>query len=204
MATTKKTAKSKPSKSTPKTATVWVRSEDARLPDRGTDGRYSLSLLLDFYSPSVLATAIEKYGICTYDSYGREIQCTKTEKKKRYKQALALLADRQAELDDPGPESSLNAERYDDGSHPTESWWLKDKVVKQLDEIRESLTKLPSSTQEDFWTKRTLEDFEKEIKQAGSQEAAAKLHGVSRQRYGDIYNKKKKKPSIKKPWPGQD
>lgn len=137
MATTKKAAKSKSSKTTPKTDTAWVASEDAKLPDRGENGTYSLRLLLDYYLPGVLATAIEKYGVYTKDQFGRRIHCSDTKNNEQYQRALELLADWQSELDNPGPEYSWDSERYYGGDHPTESWWLPDKVVKQLDEIRE-------------------------------------------------------------------
>lgn len=138
MVAAKKTAKSKPSKSTPKTAAIWKSSRDAKLPDRGDNGTYSLRLLLDFYSPGVLVTAVEKHGIHTCDRYGREIHCTKADITEQLERALALLADWQAELDDPGPEYSWDSEKYYGGDHPTESWWLPDKVVKRLNEIRDS------------------------------------------------------------------
>lgn len=132
MATTKKTAQTKSTKPTPKPAAVWVAPEDAKLPDRGEDGTYSLSLLLNFYSPGVLATAIEKHGIFKNERFNRQIHCTNKENVEDYEQALALLADRQSELNDPGPVYSWNAERYDDGSHPTEYWWLKADVIEEL------------------------------------------------------------------------
>lgn len=67
--------KSTKSKSKPKTQLVsaWVNAEEKKLPDRGEDGSYSLSLLLEYYSPSVLATFIEQHGIFTQDRYGRQI-----------------------------------------------------------------------------------------------------------------------------------
>jgi len=39
------------------------------------------------------------------------------------------------------------------------------------------------------WTERSAEEFILEKQAAGSYEAAAKLHGVSRQRYAEIYKK---------------
>lgn len=135
MAATKKTTKKK---TVPKTAAVWVSAAERQLADRGEDGWYSLRLLLDFYSPSVLATAIETHGIYTKDRYGRTIHCTKTNKKKQYKRALALLADWQSELDDPGPEYSWNSERYADGSHPTERWYWPAIIIEDLKAVEET------------------------------------------------------------------
>lgn len=203
MATNKTTAERKSSKSAPKTAPVWTASEDVKLPDGGETGTHSLRRLLDFYSPGVLATAIKEYGIYTNDRHGLSIRCTKTHNTEQFERVLTLLADWQAELDDPGPEYTWDFERYDDGSHPTESWWLVQKDVNHLDEIRDSLDKSSPYTEGDRWTQRPLKEFDRELKRVGSQEAAAKLHGVTRQRYNDVYNKKKKASQVK-PWPGED
>jgi hypothetical protein len=40
-----------------------------------------------------------------------------------------------------------------------------------------------------YWTQRSAEEFILEKQAAGSDEAAGKLHGVSRQRYSEIYQK---------------
>lgn len=192
MATTKKTAQSKPSKSVPKTATIRESYGDAKLPDRGENGTYSLRLLLDYYYPGVLATAIKKYGIHTRDRHGLSIHCTKTDNTEQLERAQELLADWQAELDDPGPEYSWDSERYYGADHPTEYWWLVQKDVNHLDEIRDSLNKPSAHTEGGPWTQRPLKKFEEELKRVGSQETAAKLHGVTRQRYSVVYNKKKK------------
>jgi hypothetical protein len=135
VATTKKTTKKKP---IPKTATVWVKSEDAKLPDRGADGWYSLRLLLDFYSPGVLATAIEKHGIYTNDRHGRTIHCTANENTEQYQQALDVLADWQSELDDPGPEYSWDSERYEVETHPTDHWYWPATIIEDLKAVEET------------------------------------------------------------------
>jgi hypothetical protein len=200
VATTKKTTKKK---SVPKTTTQWVNTEQSQLPDRGEDGWYSLRLLLDFYLPGVLATAIEKHGIYRNDRHGRTIHCSLKENTEHYEQALDLLADWQAELDDPSPEYSFDSERYDDGSHPTEQWRLPDNIVKALVDISKGLPSPLGAEDQPYWTKRPLQEFKKEISKEGSLTAAAKLHKVSRQRYSDVYNEMKN-ASGTKPWPGEN
>lgn len=203
VATSEKKDDSKSNETTPKKAPVWNKREEWQLPDLGDDGWYPLSLLLDYYAPGDLATAIEKYGIYTNDRHGRTIHCTLKDNAEQYEQALDLLADWQSELDDPGHVYSWDSEKYEVEAHPTEYWRLPDKVVKRLNEIRDSLKKSLSSKEQVYWTQRTLEEFEEEIKTAGSINAAAKLHDVKRQRYSEVYNKKKE-AFINKPWPGRD
>ena len=198
-----KTAKSKSSKLTMQTASAGVNTEESKLPDRGDDGWYPLRLLLDHYAPGVLATAIEKHGIYTNDDYARLVHCTSKYNSEKYKQALALLADWQSELDDPEPEYPWDSERYDDGSHPTEYWRLPDKVVKGLAEINHGAQSLSGSEDKPYWTKRPLEEFEKELRELGSQEKAGQKNGVTRQRYSQAYNKVKKAGEGKF-WPGKN
>jgi hypothetical protein len=132
VATSEKKDDSQSNETTPKQASVWVKREEWQLPDLGDDGWYPLSLLLDFYTPGDLATAIEKYGIYTNDRHGRTIHCTLKDNAEQYEQALDLLADWQSELDDPGHVYSWDSEKYEVEAHPTEYWWLKADVIEEL------------------------------------------------------------------------
>jgi hypothetical protein len=142
------TPKTTNKKTVAKTAAVWVSAAARQLPERGEDGCYSLRLLLDFYSPSILATAIEKHGIYTKDRYGRTIHCTAKENTEQYERVLDVLADWQSEIDDPGHQYSWNSERYCDGSHPTERWLLPYKTITLLDEIQNTPMQLKETIEE--------------------------------------------------------
>ena len=94
------------------------------------DQWHSLRSLLENHSPADIATAIEKYGVCVYDRFNRVVTAS-NEIADEYSQAnaLNLVADWQAELNDPGPSYSWDHQRYDIETHPTERFgWPDNKL----------------------------------------------------------------------------
>ena len=87
---------------------------------------HSLRSLLEEYSPSLLASAIEKNGIWVIDRYNRKVKASvgATDNYSQSK-ALDLVADWAAELSDPSPTYSWNHERFELEPHPTQRFgWL--------------------------------------------------------------------------------
>ena len=90
----------------------------------------SLLELLEKHSPAAIATAIERHGVFVFDRYNRIVKAA-SESNDEYSQAKALdlVADWQAELNDPGPEFSWNHERYEFDTHPTQRFgWLEEQL----------------------------------------------------------------------------
>ena len=156
---------------------------------RSFNGWFSLNRLLELYSPGVLATAVEGHGVFVIDRLARPIQAD-LEGQSDYSRtkALDLLADRQAEIEDPRPGSpSWNSERYDTEPHPLDRFGWPEDALPNLDEV-ERKGPLQKAIP---WRQRPLSEFEQEIEKAGSQTKAAAIHGVRRQTYSAAYNKKK-------------
>ena len=91
---------------------------------------HSLRNLLEQYSTAILATAIEQHGVFVYDSFNRVVRASNagSDDFSQYK-ALALLADWQAELNDPEPTYSWDHEKFELEVHPTQHFgWPEDQL----------------------------------------------------------------------------
>ena len=152
---------------------------------------YSLELLLDYYSVALLATAIEMSGVFVIDEFGRKVIASgsSSEDRRSAQYALLLLADRYAELENPGPDYSWRAERWESEPHPLCFFgW----PVEEFPDLQKLITQdgMPKPASKVLsWTERTPDEFVKEKNQAGSFAKAAKIHGVTRQRYTEVFNK---------------
>lgn len=155
---------------------------------RSGGGWFSLNRLLELYDPGELATAIERHGLQVIDRYGRRA-LAELEGQGDYSRtkALDLLADRQAEIQNPGPDfPSWDSEQYELEPHPLERFGWPVDALPDFDGTRGS-----ASTQKPIlWTERPLDEFERELREAGSLEKAASIHGKSRQRYTEVFKKK--------------
>ena len=154
---------------------------------RAIRGWFSLNQLLKLYEPAELATIVEGFGVMVFDRYGRRAQADSAGQDDYSRcKALDLLADRQAEIENPGPDfPSWESGRYELEPHPLDRFgWATDALPSFEEEPSSNV-----SGSEVIWTQRPLEEFDREIRQAGSLEKAAELHGRSRQRYTEIYRK---------------
>jgi hypothetical protein len=94
----------------------------------------SLRDLLKVHSPAILATAIETSGVFTYDRFHRVVPAAvDCEYEYSQEHAIALLADWQSELDNPGPIYSWDDERYELMQHPTEKFGWPEGELPPLD-----------------------------------------------------------------------
>jgi hypothetical protein len=95
---------------------------------------YSLHNLLEQYSTAILATAIEQSGVFVYDRFNRVVMASSTDVDdfSQYK-ALALLADWQAELNNPGPTNSWDHEKFELEAHPTQNFGWPEGKLPPLD-----------------------------------------------------------------------
>lgn len=150
---------------------------------------YSLSLLLDHYTPATLANAIEMHGIVVIDSVGRRVAASANPKSdvRSAAYAISLLEARYAELENPGPEYSWDAERWDTEPHPTYYFGWPAESLPDFESLPVAQSAKQSNSAAKDWTQRSAREFIDEKRKAGSYKAAGKLHGVSRQRYTDKY-----------------
>jgi hypothetical protein len=154
---------------------------------RSMGGWFSLNSLLELYEPGELATTVEGFGVMVIDRYGRRAQAGPAGQDNYSRsKALDLLAERQAEIEDPGLDfPSWKSDRYELGPHPLDRFgWVTDALPSFEGEPSAN-----SGGSEVYWTQRPLEEFDREIQQAGSLEKAAELHGKTRQRYTAVYKK---------------
>lgn len=156
---------------------------------RPATGWYSLSLVLETYRPKVIASVIEQTGVLVLDRYDRKVTATNGSssdlESKNY--ALDLLAAIADELRDPRPTFSLDDERWEFEPHPlTRFGWIEGQLPDF--EAFETLTDLGGAPIIS-WSLRSAQEFRDELSNAGTYAAAAKLHGVSRQRYARAFNK---------------
>ena len=152
---------------------------------------YSLSLLLEHYAPATLTDAIDAFGVFVIDRVGRRVPASDdlNSSKQSKAHAISLLEDRYAELENPGPEYSWEAERWDTEPHPTYYFGWPAENIPDFDSLSViQTTKQSSSTPKD-WTQRPAKAFIEEKRKAGTYTAAGKLHGVRRQRYTEVYKK---------------
>jgi hypothetical protein len=154
---------------------------------RAVGGWFSLNSLLELYGPAVLATTIEERGVMVIDPFGR-VRWADAMSRDDYSRckALDLLADRQAEIENPGPDfPSWESDRYELEPHPLDRFgWATDALPSFEEEPSSNV-----SGSEVIWTQRPLEEFDREIRQAGSLSKAALIHDVSRQAYTARYRK---------------
>ena len=117
------------------------------------DQWHSLRSLLEKYSPADIATAIEKYGVCVYDRFNRVVTAS-NEIADEYSQAnaLNLVADWQAELNDPGPSYSWDHQRYDLETHPTERFGWPDNKLPNFNVPTKSEKPKNSQVTKSTWT----------------------------------------------------
>ncbi len=150
----------------------------------------------------VLAEAIDNHNLQTFDDTGRRILATDGDESDYLSKAWAKkhLSIRHNLKIDPIPDDELDAfhEKLQICGDPLDNFgWPRDSLP-DFTKINPHVT--PKNVQSeknpnDAWTKRTLEEFEKEYKQAGSYKKAAEIHGVSRQRYTEVIQAKRKQKS---------
>ncbi len=154
-----------------------------------SNGWYSFQLLLDYYSPAVLMTALENSGVFALDSVGRFVLATDESPDNPYSKQYAarLLEAHYAELQSPGPEYSWQAERWDTEPHPTYFFGWPREYLPELSANGPII--IPGRRDTEVpWTARTAEEFKAEKNTAGSYTKAAEIHNVTRQRYTEVYN----------------
>ena len=135
------------------------------------NGWFSLNRLLELYTPAVLATAVEGHGVMVVDRFARFVQAdSASQDDYSCCKALGLLAKRQAEIENPGPDfPSWESDRYETEPHPLDRFgWATDALPSFEGEPSAN-----SGGSEVYWTQRPLEEFDREIQQAGSLEKAA-------------------------------
>jgi len=115
----------------------------------------SLRELLEKHLPAVIATAIERHGVFVCDRYNRIVKAS-TESNDEYSQAKALdlIADWQAELNDPDPTYSWDHPRFEFEDHPTQRFgWLNKNLPKFNSSESDTASKTPQ-TPKTTWSKR--------------------------------------------------
>jgi hypothetical protein len=152
----------------------------------------SIERLLGAYSIPVLAEAVDKLNVQTFDDVGRRILAEDGDENNVHSKAFAKshLAQRRAyELDPLTEEEQFWFEEriQTHGSALDLFGWPKDQLP--------DFTKIQPDYQPDrdteWWTKRTPEEFEKEFIAAGKNfTKAGELHGLSRQRYTEVIKSK--------------
>lgn len=154
---------------------------------RATGGWFSLNSLLELYEPGALATTIEVFGVMVIDRYGRRAQADRAGQDDYSRsKALDLLAERQSEIENPGPDfPSWASDRYELEPHPLDRFGWETDALPSF----EGEPSATSSGSKVYWTQRPLEEFDREIQQAGSLRKAGLIHGVSRQAYTARYRK---------------
>lgn len=150
----------------------------------------------------VLAEAIDKHQVQTFDDTGRRILATDGDESDYWSKAWAKkhLSIRHNLKIDPIPNDELDAfhDRLAICGDPLDNFgWPKDELP-DFTKINPHVT--PTNIKEentinDGWTKRSLEEFEEEYKKAGSYEKAGKIHNVTRQRYTEVIKAKRKEKS---------
>lgn len=150
----------------------------------------------------VLAEAIDKHQVQTFDDTGRRILATDGDELDYLSKAWAKkhLSIRHNLIIDPIPDDELDAfhDRLVICGDPLDKFGWPHDSLPDFTKINPHVT--PANVQSknnsnDAWTQRTLEEFEIELKQAGSYEKAGAIHGVSRQRYTEVIKEKRKQKS---------
>jgi hypothetical protein len=142
----------------------------------------------------VLAEAIDKHRVQTFDDTGRRILATDGDESDYLSKTCAKkhLSIRHNLTIDPIPDDDLEAfhDRLAICGDPLDKFgWPKD-CLPDFTKINPHVAQnIKNSTP---WTQRPFDAFEKELKEVKTLTAAAKIHGVSRQRYTDEYKKKER------------
>lgn len=165
-----------------------VESAEGQLP-QPVSGWTSLLSCVRSHKANVLATAIESNGIFVYDRFNRRSVATDGPNSDQYSinYALDLIESVAEEERNPGPIPSWDHERWELEDHPLEMFGWPAESLPDFVAIKNSVN--GNLTVSVPWTQRTKLEFEEEKLQAGSFEAAGKLHGVSRTRYTQIYKR---------------
>jgi hypothetical protein len=160
----------------------------------------SIERLLSQINPisiPVLAEAIDKYSVQTIDLCDRRILATDGDSSDPQSKAYAIqqLANRHAMNN--AHLSNVEIELFEEnmnifGSPLDKFGWPADCLpdFKKINPNAQSENSRISNSE--IWTERSYEKFQEEYKNAGSYEKAAKIHGVSRQRYTEVFQAKKK------------
>lgn len=156
----------------------------------------SIERLLDTYSIPVLAEAVDKLNVQTHDETGRRILANNNDENDIRSKAFAKahLAERRALDSDPltEDEEQWGYERTQIYGSPLDLFgWPKD----HLPDFAQIQPHYRPDNDPEWWTKRSLHEFEEEYKKAGSYRAAGELYGVSRQRYTEVIKAKRKSSS---------
>lgn len=141
----------------------------------------------------ILAEAIDKYNVQTVDSCDRRIFATDGDNSDPQSKAYAkeYLANRNAMNN--APLSNTEIELFEEnivifGSPLDKFGWPKDC----LPDFKKINPNAQTPGAKESWTERTFQKFKEEYRNAGSYEQAAKIHGVSRQRYTEVFKAKEK------------
>lgn len=153
----------------------------------------SIERLLDTYSIPVLAEAIDRLNVQTIDATGRIILATDGDENDILSKAFAKrhLAQRRTFEIDPLTEDEqyffdLRIELH--GSSLDLFGWPED----QLPDFSEIQPNYRPHAEPQAWTERPFQEFLEEYRTAGSYTKAGEIHGVSRQRYTEIFKAKSK------------
>ena len=114
----------------------------------------SLRELLEKHSPAVLATAIERHGVFVFDRFKRTVKAS-PEPNDKYSQtkALDLIADWQAELNDPDPTYSWDHPRFELEGHPTQHFGWPEGQLPDLSAQAKTVNTQNLNTPKTIWTK---------------------------------------------------
>jgi len=114
----------------------------------------SLRELLKKHSPAVLATAIERHGVFVFDRFKRTVKAS-PEPNDKYSQAKALdlIADWQAELNDPDPTYSWDHPRFELEDHPTQHFGWPEGQLPDLSAQAKTVNTQNLNTPKTIWTK---------------------------------------------------
>ncbi|WP_396189462.1 hypothetical protein [Flavobacterium sp.] len=174
---------------------IWEAVETGKIPEPA-NGWFSLLILIDHYQVSALVNAIDQHGIFAIDQFGRRVQATEGDISDAYSKNYArkLLADVYAEQQNPAEEFSWHSERLEFETHPLFLFgWPKDNLP-DLESF--ALGASANNSVNSSWRQRPFSEFEREKKEAVTYEAAAKIHGVTRQDYTRVYERQKSKAGL--------
>lgn len=152
----------------------------------------SIERLLDSYSIPVLAEAVDRLNVQTYDETGRRILASDGDKDDIHSKAFikAHLAHRRAFELDPLTEDEqywFNERLQTHGSALDLFGWPND----QLPDFTKINPNYQPELDVEWWSKRSAEEFKKEFIAVGKNfTKAGEIYGVSRQRYTEVIKAK--------------
>lgn len=173
-----------------RTIKVEKLGEPQPVPKESYEDWISIEHVLSKYTVPVVAEAIDRCDVQAIDATGRRILATDGDENDIYSKAFAKkhLASRTGE--------SISEEYCDVENNPLETFGWTKNCLPDFENINPHLTTnqnhQPQKNTTVTWTKRSYEEFKKEFQQAKTYDAAAEIHGVTRQRYQQVFNKKKK------------